>query len=169
MSRRRFIETGTVMAGAVATASAWPTHGEGRWTLPPIAPVRMVENEWIALADGERLAVQLWIPQSTSTKPVPVVLEYIPYRKRDAYRGYDMYWGQQLAQYGIAYARLDTRGSGDSSGVLTDEYLPQEHRDAVEAIAWLAKQPWCNGAVGMRGVSWAVSAPCRPPRWRRRR
>jgi putative CocE/NonD family hydrolase len=154
MSRRRFIETGAVMTGAVATATAWPTHGEGRWVLPPIGPVRMVENEWIDLADGERLAVQLWVPENATKKPVPVVLEYIPYRKRDAYRGYDMYWGQQLAQYGIAYARLDLRGSGDSSGVLVDEYLPREHSDAAEAIAWLAKQPWCNGAVGMRGVSW---------------
>jgi putative CocE/NonD family hydrolase len=38
--------------------------------------------------------------------------------------------------------------------LLRDEYLPQEQADAAEAVAWLAAQPWCNGAVGMRGVSW---------------
>jgi putative CocE/NonD family hydrolase len=30
----------------------------------------------------------------------------------------------------------------------------QEQDDGVEIIAWLAKQPWCNGSVGMRGISW---------------
>ncbi|HLY55557.1 MAG TPA: CocE/NonD family hydrolase, partial [Stellaceae bacterium] len=39
-------------------------------------------------------------------------------------------------------------------GVLHDEYLRQEQDDAVEVIAWLAAQRWCNGAVGMRGISW---------------
>ena len=155
MSRRRFVEgTAVGVAGAAVGASAWPAIAAPEWSLPTPGPVRMVENAWIGLPDGERLAVQLWVPENASAKPVPVVLEYIPYRKRDAYRAYDLYWGEQLARHGIAYARLDTRGSGDSSGVLIDEYLPREHHDAADAIAWLAKQPWCNGSVGMRGVSW---------------
>ncbi len=139
---------------AAALAAVRPAWARGPWGLPPAGKVRMIENDWIGLSDGERLAVQLWIPESASARPAPVVIEYIPYRKRDAYRLYDLYWGQQLAQYGIAYARVDTRGSGDSSGVLVDEYLPLEQRDAAEAIAWLAARPWCNGRVGMRGVSW---------------
>ena len=50
--------------------------------------------------------------------------------------------------------RLDVRGSGDSDGLLLDEYAMQEQDDAVEAIAWIASQPWCSGAVGMIGKSW---------------
>ena len=46
------------------------------------------------------------------------------------------------------------RGSGESDGVLLDEYSPLEQADAVEVIAWLAAQPWCTGAVGMFGISW---------------
>ena len=111
-----------------------------------------VENQWITVADGVRLAVSLWRPDGDA--PVPVVLEAIPYRKRDSTRGYARFWGRKLAERGIAYARLDARGSGDSEGLLADEYLPQERADCAEAIAWLAAQPWCNGAVGMRGVSW---------------
>ncbi len=122
------------------------------WKLPAPGPVRGVENDWIAVGGGERLAVQLWIPDTD--RLAPVVLEYIPYRKRDRYRAYGQYWGRRLAGFGIAYARVDTRGSGDSTGVLTDEYLPLEQEDAARAIAWLAAQPWCNGSVGMRGVSW---------------
>lgn len=122
------------------------------WSLPAKGAVRMIENTFVAMADSVKLAVQLWLPEGA--EPAPVVLEYIPYRKRDRYRAYDLYWGQTLAQYGIAYARLDTRGSGDSEGLLTDEYLPGEQHDAACAITWLASQPWCNGQVGMRGVSW---------------
>ena len=38
--------------------------------------------------------------------------------------------------------------------MLFDEYAQQEQDDGVELIAWLAAQPWCNGAVGMMGISW---------------
>jgi len=131
-----------------------PSRGlvSSAWRLPPKGAVEMIENAFILTPDGARLAVQLWLPQGE--RSAPVVLEYIPYRKRDRYRAYGLYWGQTLAQYGIAYARLDTRGTGDSEGVLTDEYLASEQQDALAAIAWLAAQPWSNGAVGMRGVSW---------------
>jgi hypothetical protein len=111
-----------------------------------------IENAWIAMADGVRLAVSLWRPDGEAS--APVVLEAIPYRKRDSTRGYARFWGRKLAERGIAYARLDARGSGDSEGLLADEYLPQEQADCATAIAWLAAQPWCNGSVGMRGVSW---------------
>jgi putative CocE/NonD family hydrolase len=122
------------------------------WRLPEPVEVRTVENEWVIMPDGARLALSLWLPDTAA--PVPVVLEAIPYRKRDSTRGYSGYWGRQLARHGVGYARLDGRGSGDSDGVLADEYLPGEQRDAADAIAWLAAQPWCNGSVGMRGVSW---------------
>jgi putative CocE/NonD family hydrolase len=155
VSRRHLLDTSS--AGALASsgpAKSWREPTAPRWMLPTAGPVEVIENEWIVLADGERLAAQLWLPRSASQRPAPVVLEYIPYRKRDQYRAYDQYWGQQLARFGIAYARVDVRGTGDSSGVLTDEYLPREQADALEVIAWLAEQPWSNGAVGMRGVSW---------------
>ncbi len=114
----------------------------------------MIENAFIPLADGSRLAVQLWLPAGPPPEGAPAVLEYVPYRKRDRYRRYGLYWGRTLAQHGVGYARIDLRGTGDSTGLLTDEYLAVEQQDAVAAIEWLANQPWCNGKVGMRGVSW---------------
>ena len=124
------------------------------WRLPPKGETRMIETVFLTMPDGVILAMQLWLPASAEQEPAPVVLEYVPYRKRDRYRAYGLHWGQTLAQYGVAYARLETRGSGDSTGLLADEYLAQEQEDGVEAIAWLARQSWCNGSVGMRGVSW---------------
>jgi len=37
---------------------------------------------------------------------------------------------------------------------MEDEYTPQELADGVEVIDWIARQPWCTGAVGMMGISW---------------
>ena len=59
------------------------------------------------------------------------------------------------AAHGYAAVRVDMRGSGESDGHLADEYLVQEQDDALEVIAWIAAQPWCNGAVGMQGKSWS--------------
>jgi uncharacterized protein len=168
MRRRDVIKTaaGLAIAGA-SPISALARDGAG-WTMPPEGEVTMIENSWVPMPDGVKLAVQLWLPAESKRRPAPVVLEYIPYRKRDGYRAFDMYWGATLAARGIAYARLETRGSGDSTGILADEYLPSEQQDAATTIAWLAAQPWCNGSVGMRGVSWGgfstlQAAALRPP------
>ena len=39
-----------------------------------------------------------------------------------------------FAGHGHAAAQLDLRGSGESDGVLIDEYLEQEQDDAVEVM-----------------------------------
>ncbi|HEY1878673.1 MAG TPA: CocE/NonD family hydrolase, partial [Caulobacteraceae bacterium] len=62
-----------------------------------MSDVDVIENSFVPLPDGFRLAVKLWIPQSAGSRPAPAVLEYIPYRKRDSYRAYDQFWGQTLA------------------------------------------------------------------------
>ena len=46
------------------------------------------------------------------------------------------------------------RGSGDSDGLLFDEYALQEQTDALEVIDWITSQSWCSGSVGMMGISW---------------
>ena len=85
---------------------------------------------------------------------MPALLEYLPYRKRDGTHERDALTHPYLAGHGYAAVRVDIRGSGDSEGVLADEYSQQELDDALEVIAWLAGQPWCSGAVGMFGISW---------------
>jgi hypothetical protein len=159
ISRRDLLKNSAALltAASVMTALdsvASPRSDQSGWRLPDKNKFDVIENQWIVMKDGTRLSARLWLPSSAANTPAPVVWEYIPYRKRDFYRSHDNSWGQQLAQYGIAFARVDARGSGDSEGVLLDEYLDQELNDGVEVIAWLARQPWSNGSVGMRGVSW---------------
>ena len=114
--------------------------------------IRHVEHCPIPMKDGGQLSARLWIPEMAGR--VPAILEYIPYRKRDCLRSRDEPIHGYFAQRGYVSVRLDLAGSGDSEGVLTDEYALQEQEDALDAIAWLSNQPWCNGAVGMIGKSW---------------
>ena len=116
--------------------------------------VEDIENVWIPLGDGCRLAARIWRPDDALDNPVPVLLEFLPYRKRDFMRHRDEPMHRYFARHGYASVRVDLRGSGDSAGLLFDEYSDQEHADGVEVIAWLAAQPWCSGAVGMFGISW---------------
>ncbi|MDY6840850.1 MAG: CocE/NonD family hydrolase, partial [Pseudomonadota bacterium] len=116
--------------------------------------VRHIEHQWIPMPDGTRLAARIWIPESAGQSPVPAIFEYIPYRKRDGSRLRDEANHPYFAGHGYACIRVDIRGSGDSEGVLTDEYLQQELDDGVAILGWLEAQPWCNGRVGMIGISW---------------
>jgi uncharacterized protein len=116
--------------------------------------VHVIENCWIPMPDGCRLAARIWLPVDAEKLPVPAILEYIPYRKRDFTRARDEPMHYYFAGHGYAAVRVDLRGSGDSDGLLLDEYLKQEHDDALEVIRWIAQQPWCSGAVGMMGKSW---------------
>jgi putative CocE/NonD family hydrolase len=116
--------------------------------------VKEIENLWIPLSDGARLAARMWLPEDAEAKPVPAILEYLPYRKRDGTIVRDALTHPYLAGHGYACLRVDMRGSGDSDGVMLDEYAKQEQDDAVEVIAWIAAQAWCTAKVGMMGISW---------------
>ncbi len=116
--------------------------------------VRRIPHLWIPLPDGSRLAGRLWLPVDAEDRPVPALLEAVPYRKGDLTAAADARWHAHLARGGYACLRLDIRGSGDSEGLLHDEYLAEEQADNAAVIAWLARQPWCTGRVGMLGYSW---------------
>jgi putative CocE/NonD family hydrolase len=116
---------------------------------------RVVEHLLIPLSDGTRLAARMWLPADRAELPVPAVLEAIPYRKGDVTAVDDAVRFGYVAAHGYACLRVDLRGSGDSEGVLPDEYDPAEQADLIEVIAWIAEQDWCTGAVGMTGISWS--------------
>ncbi len=133
-----------------------------------VAAIEVIQNMWIPLSDGVRVAAKLWLPKSAYDTPVPAILEYIPYRKGDATVFRDHPIHAAFAANGYAGVRVDIRGTGDSEGLLLDEYLPLEQRDAIEIIDWIAAQPWCDGNLGMMGISWGgivglQAATHRPP------
>lgn len=119
-------------------------------------PKKIVEHPdmGITMPDGCRLSARVWMPVNAEEQPVPVILEHLPYRKRDGTIVRDQFTHPWLAGHGYACIRTDMRGNGESEGLMQDEYLEQELQDACDVIAWAAAQPWCNGNVGMMGISW---------------
>ena len=116
--------------------------------------IREIEHALIPLRDGTRLAARIWLPTTPSairfrrsSSTCRIASEPAPMMR-------DALMHPYLAGHGYAAVRVDIRGCGESDGLLFDEYAQQEQDDALEVIAWLAAQPWCNGAVGMMGISW---------------
>ena len=131
-------------------------------------PTRVIRHVWVPLPDGTRLAARVWLPEDAEERPVPAILEYIPYRKNDATAARDETIHPEFARAGYAALRVDLRGSGDSDGIMVDEYAPSELQDGLDVIQWIADQPWCDGGVGIIGKSWGgfnglQLAALRPP------
>lgn len=133
-------------------------------------PRKIVEqpDAGIIMPDGVRLSARIWMPDDAASDPVPAILEHLPYRKRDGTTARDELTHPWFAGHGYACIRVDMRGNGDSEGLMEDEYTAQELQDACDVIAWAAAQPWCNGNVGMMGISWGgfnglQVAALRPP------
>ena len=77
-------------------------------------------NVGIMLKDGTRLSARIWRPRDANDNPVPAILEYLPYRKRDGTCARDMLTHPYFAQHGYACARVDIRGNGDSDGLMVN-------------------------------------------------
>ena len=156
-SRRALLKSSIAMMSsgfaAIYAPVIWPSMKKS--STDNQRAIRTIENLWIPLSDGTRIAARMWLPVDAETSPVPAVLEYLPYRKRDRTRGHDEYYHGITAHQGYACLRVEIRGSGESTGLLDDEYLQQEQDDMLEIMRWIAEQPWCNGSIGMRGLSWS--------------
>ena len=155
LSRRSILlSTAAALAAAISGDGLAAPKPASAWKLPEKRPFKVIDNDWIPMKDGVRLAARFWIPEGADQQAVPVVWEYLPYRLWDGMRLRDERTAANLAPYGIAFVRVDIRGTGNSEGVMVDEYDVPELTDAMQVIAWLARQPWSNGSVGMRGLSW---------------
>jgi hypothetical protein len=138
-----------VTAISVVVASAAPPSPS-----PPKYGMRL-EEAWIPMPDGVRLAADLYLPAGGSEgERFPVLLEYTPYRKIES-RGRNWPLFSYFVERGYVVARVDIRGTGNSEGRLIPyEYSDTELDDGEAVIDWLAKQPFSTGNVGMFGISW---------------
>ena len=129
------------------------------------------------MSDGITIDADIFRPQTD--KKVPALLGVHPYSKRLQFdpmmpTGLNMANGgieagdsNFFSRRGYAHVVANNRGTGASGGCYTN-YGPREVKDTYEVIEWIARQPWCDGNVGMFGVSaFAVSqqqvAALKPP------
>lgn len=120
----------------------------------------VMQEAWIPMRDGVRLAADVYFPKGRETgaehsgEALPVLLEYLPYRKTES-RASRLALYSYFIRRGYIVARVDIRGTGNSEGRLVEyEYSEQEQQDGEDVIAWLARQHYANGKVGMFGLSW---------------
>ncbi len=134
-----------------------PTLALAAQSTPPLYKVQR-EHVWIPMKDGVRLAADLFMPVGGRPgEKFPAVFKYDPYRKDDNRNGFsECDINLYFVARGYVGACVDVRGSGQSEGHLPPrEYSAQELDDGEEIIAWLARQPWSSGAVGIFGKSWS--------------
>jgi putative CocE/NonD family hydrolase len=128
---------------------------ELRVTESPLYQVEIRYDVRLPVRDGLQLSANLFLPVARAQgERFPAILEMIPYRKDDWRYAADHSRMTYFAQRGYAGCRLDIRGTGSSPGIALDEYTPEETQDGYDAVQWLAGQAWCNGNVGMWGISY---------------
>ena len=93
--------------------------------------LREIEEEpdfGIVMSDGCRLSARLWKPKDAHDAPVPVLLEYLPYRKRDGTCARDALTHPWFAERGYACLRVDIRGNGDREHSKQPQSFPSPNR-----------------------------------------
>jgi putative CocE/NonD family hydrolase len=107
--------------------------------------VSVKRNVEVPMRDGTPLKTDVYLPQTEAR--FPLILIRTPYKK-----DVEELKANYYARRGYAVAVQNCRGRFGSSG--TWEPFIHEAKDGHDAIEWLAKQPWCNGKVGMIGGSY---------------
>lgn len=131
----------------------------------PTAP-RTLYDRRSPMRDAIELSVDIYLPAS-GEGPWPCLLRRTPYIRSLAEKW--VRWAHDLTQHGYAVAFQDVRGRGDSDGIW--EPFKNEFSDGYDSVEWVASQSWCDGNVGMMGLSyegftpWAAARE-RPPHLR---
>lgn len=132
-----------------------------------IDSVAVEHNLMVTARDGVHLATDIYRPAKDGVAvdgAFPVILERTPYDKADASRSEkrcgdtDSMPRAEVAAYfvrhGYVVAYQDCRGRYASEGEFV-KYL-DDAKDGYDTLAWLVEQPWCNGKVGTKGLSYAA-------------
>src|SRR5687767_7980287 len=124
-----------------------------------------IENDMeIPMRDGVRLRANIFRPDTDELTPVIMNLGiyqkdklWVPPADLEEAPNSHMVWEtanpEWWVPHGYALVRVDSRGSGHSPG-RTDPWSPEEAQDFYDAIQWAGQQGWCNGAVGLSGISY---------------
>ncbi len=105
-----------------------------------------------------KLAGHVWFNAEArkAGRKCPAIVEFNPYRRRDGTMIVDAKMYPWFAYNDYLCFRVDLQGSGDSEGVLTDEYTDEELAYCMQVISQIAARDDCTGAVGMMGKSWSA-------------
>jgi len=128
--------------------------------------VRTDLDVMVAMRDGVRLAADVYRPDGDD--PHPALLAYSPYGKtKQALQevpqppasplwdgGVEAGDPRFLTDNGYVHVIADVRGVGHSEGEYRGWMSKQEAEDGHDLVQWIAEQDWCDGNVGMVGISY---------------
>ena len=116
--------------------------------------VKITDHLPIAVSGGRMLSARMWQPDLKG--PLPVILEIHPYPHAYATATRDEINHGFFASNGYIALRVDSPGTGNSDGILSDTYRPDELETIREVLDWITQQDWCDGNIGMFGHSWGA-------------
>jgi hypothetical protein len=118
----------------------------------------------VPMRDGARLKADVFRPEDAGK--FPAILNLGPHQKDklwippptleekpNPYMNWETVNPEWWVPKGYAAVRVDGRGSGKSPGQC-EPWSLAEAVDFYDAIEWAAAQPWCNGKVGLLGISY---------------
>ena len=108
------------------------------------------QDVMVPMRDGVRLATDIYRPNKDGVaedEPLPVILARLPYNKQGSKT-----MGAYYATHGYVFVAQDTRGRYNSEGVW--HMLTDDGPDGVDCAAWIGKQSWSDGKIGMIGTSY---------------
>jgi putative CocE/NonD family hydrolase len=146
-----WIERFSSVLGGLALLAQLPPVGFGQDKLAMRTPETEVALIWglkIPLEDKIVLNGTVYMPRHRKG-PLPVICTITPYVSDQLHDD-----GMFFARNGYVFVTVDSRGRGNSGG----EFRPCENdgTDGFQVIEWVARQPWCNGKLGMWGASYSA-------------
>jgi predicted acyl esterase len=99
------------------------------------------------MRDEVKLAGNLYLPAGQG--PFPCIVQRTPYGKDAMFAS--PAGAKKYTDAGYAYFVQDVRGKGRSEGFY--QAFINDAFDGYDTVEWMAKQDWCNGAIGITGAS----------------
>lgn len=145
---------------ALLVTTAFVTLAPAEDPLPELE----ISHTFVPMTDGVELATTVYRPKGTG--PYPVVVARTPYNE-DGLKAE----AERFCRHGYAFVAQDLRGRFESQGndavIFHNDGWSTPH-DGHDTLAWIARQPWCNGKIGSTGGSALgivqnMTAPGAPP------
>jgi len=159
-----FVDTriGTVPPAPALKPGGWAWRALVAWLAAAAATAALAQPPYevtrqadvmVPMRDGVRLATDFYLPGKDGkalTERLPTILMRTPYNKGDGAKPHPD--AQYFASHGYAVVFQDTRGRYKSEGVW--HWMTDDGPDGFDAAAWIARQAWSNGKIGMIGTSY---------------
>lgn len=119
--------------------------------------VRLERDVVVTMRDGARLFADVYLPlaEASQGSRFPTILLRTTYNKSVPEPNIAP---QRFVDEGYAVVLQDVRGRYSSDG----EFVHGVHEvdDGFDTLEWLAAQPWCDGQIGMTGISYLAAVQC---------